>query len=136
MQIISQLYEFLISLNLVAAEQIDGFVDDLQVTPAFRETDQADVFVLAVKDYTATFYIERYPFGQVGENELLAQISSWIIQQDAWWEVNQADFSVIIDVSDNQVADIELGIKLREHVTAKQDDAGSVVIDGMRYALC
>jgi len=134
MQKIKDLHTFIINLNLFAAEQMESVVDDLTVIPACRPNDNAGELVIAEKDYTATFFIERYPHGQVSEDQLLAQVSAWLVQNDADRTI-PFDFSLNIEVMDAQIADLEFGIPFNELIIAQEDVAGDIIVDGVRYAL-
>jgi len=134
MQKIADLHNFIINLNLVAAEQVDSFVDDLVITPALRGTGVAGQLIIAEKDYTAMFYIERYPHGGISEDALLAQISAWVIQNDTERTASIA-FPLIVDIHDNNTADLEFGISFNELIIATADVNGTIDVDGTKYAL-
>jgi len=134
MQKIAELHDFIVRLNLFAAEQMESVVDDLTVVPACRPNGNVGELVIAEKDYIATFFIERYPHGQVSEDNLLAQISAWLVQNDAD-RTTPFDFDMNIEVMDAQIADIEFGIPFTELIIAQQDEAGDILVDGVRYAL-
>jgi len=134
MQKIALLHDFIISLNLFAPEQMESVIDDLTVIPACRPNGTAGELVIAEKDYTATFFIERYPHGQVSEDKLLAQISAWLVQNDADRTI-PFDFSLNIEVMDTQIADLEFGIPFTELIIAQEDEAGEILFNAVRYTL-
>ncbi len=134
MQKIKDLHAFIIGLNLFAAEQMDSFVDDLVITPAFRGTGVLNEVVAAEKDYTAMFFIERYPHKLVSPDQLLAQISAWLIENDPY-RTDIVAFPMIVEVNDSETADLEFGISFNEWILAKEDPAGAIVFNNTRYAL-
>ena len=134
MKKIADLHQFIASLNLVAAEQIDSDVDDLTITPACRETGIIGQLIIAEKDYTATFFIERYPHGRISEDALLAQISVWLIENDTA-RIEPIHFSLIIQVLDAQTANLEFGIVFNEPIVAVETVDGPLTINNKQYAL-
>ena len=134
MQKITDLRAFIIGLDLVAAEQIESFVDDLVVTPALRNTAAADEIVAAELHYFAMFYIERYPYAKKPAAELLAQISAWLIQNDTG-RTDPVEFPVNVEINDYETADLEFGILFRENIRIKAEASGSIVVDGVNYKL-
>lgn len=131
---IADLHRFIIELDLFAAEQMDSDVDGLVVSPSGRDTTVPGQIVVAEVDYTAVFFIERYPHGQVGANVLLAQIAAWLLENDTE-RTEPINFAVTTDVADAQIADIEFSIPFAETVLAQESAEGEVTLNGTRYAL-
>ncbi len=134
MQKITDLRAFIVNLDMVAAEQIDSFVDDLVVTPAMRESGVASQLIAAEISYSAMFFIERYPYAKKPANELFAQIAAWLIQNDTS-RTDPVEFPVIVDVNDHETADLEFGILFRENINILADAGGPIVVDGTHYKL-
>ena len=134
MQKIAALHAFIAGLNLVAAEQIDSAVDDLSIIPSGRPAVIAGQLIIAEQHYTASFFIERYPHGQIPAELLFAQISAWLLQNDTG-RLEPVEFPMIVDVLDAQTANLEFGIPFTELVTGIPDPAGSIVINGSGYRL-
>lgn len=134
MQKIAALHTFLAGLNLVAAEQIDSAVDDLTIIPSGRPAATAGQIIIAEKHYTASFFIERYPHGQVSEDQLFAQLSAWLLTNDTG-RLEPVEFEMIVDVLDAQVANLEFGIPFTELVTLIPFATGPIVINGSHYKL-
>lgn len=135
MQKIADLHAFIMSLNLFAAEQMDSFVDDLKIMPSCKNSEKSGEIILAEMDYTAAFFIERFPHGQVSANELFAQLSAWLIQNDTD-RVLPIDVSLSLEIMDAEVADIEFGVQFNEQIIAKEDPQGAINLNGTRYSLC
>jgi P2 phage tail completion protein R (GpR) len=134
MQKITDLHTFIANLNLVAAEQIDSAVDDLSIIPSGRPAAVAGQLVIAEKHYTASFFIERYPHGKVSEDQLLAQISAWLLANDTG-RLEPVGFDMIIDVLDAQTANLEFGIPFTELITCTPYATGAIVVNGVKYKL-
>ncbi|MGJ0489607.1 phage tail protein [Methylobacter sp.] len=134
MKKIADLHAFILSLDLVAAEQIDSYVDDLVIVPSGRPAPTAGQIIIAEKRYTATFNIERYPHGQISEDALLAQIAAWLIENDTT-RTDPIEFPLIVDVHDAQTANLEFGITFEEWILAAEDVAGPITANGKQYAL-
>jgi hypothetical protein len=134
MQKIAALHSFILGLDLFAAEQLESYVDDLQIVPAGRPNGTPGQIIITEKHYTATFYIERFPHGQISEDRLLAQISAWLIENDST-RTDPLEFPLIVDVLDTETANLEFGIQFEEFVIAAEDPAGSIQLNGKKYAL-
>ncbi|POZ49898.1 phage tail protein [Methylovulum psychrotolerans] len=131
---IGQLHTFLQGLNFVAAEQIDSWVDDLQIIPSGRNTGVPGRIIVCENHYTATFFIERYPHGRINESILTASISCWLMENSGD-SLDKFEFPIILDVLDAQVANVEFGIPFREFVYAQEDEAGPLVFNSKTYSL-
>jgi hypothetical protein len=129
---ITALHQFLLALDLFAAEQLDSFVDDMSVQPGGFTVAEGQI-LLAQTDYTAAFFIERFPHAAVSINVLIAQISAWLIEHD----YSRADYIVNmnVEVLDAETADLEFRIGFREEITATEDVNGAIEIGGVRYSL-
>lgn len=131
---LSALTTFLLNLELFAAEQLESLVDDLTILPACRASSVAGQIVVCEMDYTAAFYIERYPHATHRAELLVAQISAWLLQNDS----NRSGgfvFPVVVDVLDAATADLEIRIPFHELVTATQALDGPILFDSQRYTL-
>lgn len=134
MQKIAALHRFIAGLNLVAAEQIESAVDELTIIPSGRPAAAAGQLIIAEQHYTASFFIERYPHGQVPAQQLFAQLSSWMLANDSG-RTEPVEFTMIVDILDAQTANLEFGIPFTELITLIPDAAGLIVMDGVKYRL-
>lgn len=134
MQKIAALHSFIAGLNLGAAEDINSDVDDLTLIPSGRPAAIAGQIIIAEQHYTASFFIERYPHGQVSPQLLFAHISAWLLANDTE-RTEPVEFTMIIDVLDAQTANLEFGIPFTELITLIPDAAGLISIDGVKYRL-
>lgn len=138
MQKIKALHQFIVDLNLVAAEQVDSFVDDPKITPCCRPGENPGELIVAEKDYTATFNIERYPQKLDGvteaEDALFAQISTWLIEQDSE-RLDSAIFDIIVEDLDASTVNLEFGIQFHELIVATEDAGGTIQYNGTQYSL-
>lgn len=130
---LTALTSFLLNLNLFAAEQLESFVDDLTILPACRSAVAGQIVVCEM-DYTAAFYIERYPHATHRAELLVAQISAWLLQNDSNRHFG-FQFPVVVDVLDDSTADLEIRIPFHEIVTATQHPSGEILFNSQRYTL-
>lgn len=133
MKKIAALHEFIANLDLFAAEQMDSYVDDLVITPTCYPTGAGEI-VVAEQDYTASFFIERYPHGRTSASVLIAHISAWLLDNDTN-RTEGTEFPMILDVLDTETANLEFGIKFNELILARPDAGGTLSLKGVRYAL-
>ncbi|WP_432745778.1 phage tail protein [Methylobacter sp. G7] len=132
MKKIADLHSYLLSLDVFAAEQLNSEVDDLTITPAYYP-DGANV-VVCEQSYTAMFFIERYAHAKVSTDVLFAHISRWLMENDTG-STAPLPFTVIVDVLDHKTANLEFGIRFNENITAVADVNGTLLINGVKYAL-
>ena len=134
MKKLTELTTFLLDLNLFAAEQLESFVDDLKITPSCRKTQIEGRLIITEMHYTAVLFIERFPHHAVPASLLMAHISSWFIDHDPV-RIDPFEFQVIVDVIDEQAADLEIRILFRETVEASENTGGAIQFNGKRYAI-
>lgn len=134
MQKIKDLHSFILSLNLFEAGQLDSDVDDLVITPKCYAHSVPGQMVITEKDYTATFYIERYPHHLQSEDLLIAQISAWLIENDES-RTEPRQYQMIVEPLDSQTVNLEFGIPFNELVIAVEDSNGNISIKGTQYSL-
>ena len=126
---------FLINLDLVAAENIDSWVEDPRIVPSGSiVSGAAEGIILFRQEYDAVFSIERYPHQRHHVNELFGQVCAWLIENDADRE-EIAQPNIDVDILDDETADIEITISFTEDVTAIKDPAGLIVVGGETYSL-
>lgn len=132
MKKIAELHSYLLSLDLFAAEQLFSEVDDLTITPAYYP-DGANM-VVCEQSYTAMFFIERYAHAKMSADVLFTHISLWLMANDTG-STAPLPFSVIVDVLDTKTANLEFGIPFTENISAVAHVNGTLLINGVRYAL-
>jgi hypothetical protein len=138
---IAALHAFLAGLNVVAAKEVDSYVDKLEVIPASRFVSQATTTerVLASCKYTGTFYLSGYPFRRHPVELLVGQISAWLLEFDER-RLESGQFSVNVDVLDENgnvadVANLEIDIIFDEAIIVTPNAAGSIMLNGLAYSL-
>lgn len=135
MKQLSAITNFLVELNLVAAEQIDSWVENPQVivTGTFKG---ANSLVIHQQKYTALIAIERYPHRKIPVELLLAQISAWLIENDGERaDYEDAKITTDVEIMDDETADIEIGIDFIEEVEIVEYPGGPIQLNGKRYQL-
>jgi hypothetical protein len=130
---------FLTELDLVAAEKINPYVDSVQLLPSGKikgATLSADSCVVCRQKYTALIDIENYPHSVHPPALLFSHISAWLIDNDTdRYDLENPQPKVIVDVTDNAVADVLIEIEFAEEVILIRDDAGTVDLAGKKWAL-
>jgi hypothetical protein len=130
---IAALCSYLINLNLFAAEQMDSFVDDMEVIPSGRKTTVSGQIVVFETDYNAVFFIERYQHKDKPVTILLAHISAWLRSNDM--ERLDFNFPINVEILDDYTADLEIKISFREQTTATEHSNGTLMFNQVRYKL-
>ena len=130
---LQQLTEFLINLNLVAVEQIDAWVENPQIVPSGKSLGNGGI-ILYRQEYDAVISIERFPHQNHPAELLFGQVCAWIMENDGERD-EVATPRTDVDILDDDTADIEITISFEEDVTAIEDPAGSIVLNGINYRL-
>jgi hypothetical protein len=135
MKQLAAITEFLIGLDLVAAEQIDSWVEDPQIVPAGTIRTN-DALVIYRQTYTAVIAIERFPHRVHPAELLFAQISAWLIEHDGNRFDNQdAKLTTDVEIMDDDTADITVSIDFSEEVEIVQDPGGPIYLNGFHWRL-
>ena len=132
---LQQITAFLVGLNLVAAENIDTWVENPQIVPRFKSQGDGQI-ILYTQTYDAKLFIERYPH-KVHDAELLfAQVCVWLIENDEGrLDLQLPHPDTDVDILDDSTADIEITIRFEEDITAVIDESGPIEFGGQRYRL-
>jgi hypothetical protein len=129
---LQQLTAFLINLNLVAAEQIDGWVENPQIIPSGKSMGEG--ILLYRQEYDAVISIERFPHKNLPAELLFGQVCAWLMENDGERD-EIAKPRTDVDILDAETADIEISISFEEDVYATPDPAGTIVLNGVNYRL-
>jgi hypothetical protein len=126
---------FLINLDLVAAEQIDSWVENPQIVPAGTVRTAKGV-VIYRQSYTAMIAIERYPHKRHPAELLFAHISAWLIEHDGErFDNEDAKITTDVEILENDTADIMVSIDFIEEVEIVEDPAGTIQLAGKTWKL-
>lgn len=132
---LQQITAFLVGLNLVAAENIDSWVENPRIVPRCSIIDDGQVIVYT-QTYDAMISIERYPHTRHPAELLFAQVSVWLIENDEDRFEKELPMPVTdVDILDSKTADIDIMITFKEDITAVADENGPIVINGQHYRL-
>lgn len=129
---LQQLTAYLVQQNLVAAEQFDSWVENPQIVPCGNV--HGNGIVLYRQTYDAVISIERYPHQTHPAELLFGLVCAWLMTHDADRDEIAAP-NTDVDVLDDSTADIEISISFEEDITAVEDPAGQIELDGVRYRL-
>ena len=130
---LQQITDFLVQLNLVAAEQIDSWVENPQMIPSGEDSGAGGV-LLYRQTYDAVISIERFPHQHHPVELLFAHISVWLMNNDSERD-EIATPQTEVDVLDDSTADIEISISFEEELYGIEDPAGTIELFGTRYRL-
>lgn len=130
---LQQITKHLLSLNLVAAEQIDSWVENPQIIPSAKSLGQGTV-VLYRQTYDAVIYIERFNHQAHPAELLFGCVCAWLMENDDDRDEIAAP-RTDVEILDDNLADIEITISFEEDVIAVLDPAGLIELGGERYRL-
>jgi hypothetical protein len=135
MKKLAAITEFLLGLDLVAAEQIDSWVENPQIVPA-GTVKTNDSLVIYRQTYTAVIIVERFPHRVHPAELLFAHISAWLMDNDGERFDNQdAKITTDVEIMDDGTADIEISIDFIEEVEIVQDSGGPIYLNGFHWRL-
>lgn len=136
MKQLAAITQFIVGLNMVAAEQIDTWVENPKVEPAGTVKSNNDSVVIYRQTYDAVIAIERYAHRVHPPELLFAQICAWLIEHDGdRFDRKDADLITDVDIMDDQTADIEITIDFHEEVEIVEYAGGPIELAGKRYQL-
>lgn len=130
---LQQLTAYLLNLNLVAAEQLDSWVENPQIIPSGKDLGQGSI-VLYHQTYDAVIYIERFNHQKHPAELLFGCVCAWLMQHDADRDEIAAP-RTDVEILDNGSADIEISISFEEDVIAVKDPAGHIEFGEDHYRL-
>lgn len=130
---ITALTHYLINCDLVAAENIESFVDDPKIIPSGIMLSENSL-LLYRQDYTATINIDDYPHQEHPAELLFAHVAAWLLENDQHRK-DIAQPIVNIEILDNNTANIEISIDFNEDVYAVEDVNGPVTLFNVTYRI-
>ncbi|MCX2834463.1 phage tail protein [Microbulbifer thermotolerans] len=121
----------LLDANLVAAEQLDSWMENGQLETASKSLGNG--LRVCRQSYDAVIQIERY----AGDPALLfALVTTWLMEHDSERvDLELPEPDVDIDVIDERVADVEITIRFTEDVDLVEDGSGPISYRGKRWAV-
>lgn len=126
------LTDYFLSLGLVAAEQLDSYIDDGELKLVTRKLDNNNL-KLAQFDYQAAF---EFTAVAKGPDLLLAHLAMWLQEHDS--DRNNhglADPQIGVDINEQGVAEVEISLHFIEDIELVADDAGELLYKGKKYRL-
>lgn len=127
------LTSFLINLDLVAAEQVESWVENPKMILSGKQIS-ADSILLFKHEYDAVISIERFPHERHDINLLFGHVCAWLMTNDCDRDEISEPITDV-DILDNDTADVEIKISFIEDIEAVEDIAGPIVLDGVAYNL-
>lgn len=126
---------FLVNLNLVAAENIDAWVENPQILPAGTDKGAKSI-VLFRQKYDAMIVIERFPHKVHPAELLFGQVCAWLMENDGErGDGSEATITTEVEILDDSTADVIITIDFIEDVTAYEDATGPIALAGKHYRL-
>lgn len=126
---------FIVGLDLIAAEQIESWVENPQIVPA-GTVKTRDGVVIYRQTYTAVIAIERYPHKRCPAELLFAHISAWLIDNDGdRFDDKDAKITTDVEIMEDDTADIEISIDFIEEIEIVKDPGGPIRLNGDRWRL-
>lgn len=121
----------LLAANLVAAEQLDSWMEDGELETASKNLGNG--LRVCRQSYDAVIQIERY----AGDPALLfALVTTWVMENDPERQsLELPEPTVDVDVIDERVADVEITVRFSEPVDLVEDDSGPILYRGQRWAV-
>lgn len=136
MKRLNQITDFLIGLDLVAAENIDSWAENFKVQPinTYSVIYPAG-FISCRMTYDAVIYIERFRHQSTPFELLLAQVSAWLANHG--WRPDGENSTIVpdVDILDDQTADITLAIDFCEDIELVEWPGGPIELGDKRYQL-
>jgi len=134
MQQLAKLRQFIEALNLVDANQIDAWAENIDIT--VKGKMHGDGMTLLQTKYMAIVDIEGWPHATAPVNLLFAHVVGWLGDHDSLYvDGEQRQLSITPTIIDDQVADLELAIEFVEHVQVVEHPEGVIMAFGKRWNL-
>lgn len=139
MRQLTELTTLLINLDLVAAENIEGFADEPKIIPSGKIVTINTVLnepgiVLYRQSYTGTFFIDDYPFNAHPITELFGHICAYLLDSGNGSDAIPEPV-ITVDILDNGTANIEVSIAFEQDIYAVEDSSGSIPLNGKHYRI-
>lgn len=137
MKQLAAITEFLVGLDLVAAEQIESWVENPRIVPSATIKSSTGGLVIYQQTYTAVIAIERFPHKTIPVERLFAHVSAWLIDNDNPDRFDHEDARIETDVEimDDETADIEISIDFIEEVEIFKRPGGPIRLNGEDWDL-
>tara|TARA_R110002050_G_scaffold57423_3_gene128941 strand:+ start:87448 stop:87894 length:447 start_codon:yes stop_codon:yes gene_type:complete len=124
---------FILSLDLVAAENVETWVEKPKIVPRGKSMGNG-AMVLYTQTYDAVIFIERYPHKRHPAELIFGHVCAWLMDNDTDRKENAAP-DTDVDIKDDETADIEITISFEEDVHVVLDPDGTIVLGGVSYRL-
>lgn len=135
MKQLTELARFITEQNLVAAENVDAWVENLKIVPAGTVTSHNSI-VVCRQTYTGVIFIERYPHKRLPPELLFALVSAWLMEHDGdRFDEKDADITTDVEIMDDETADIDIGVEFSEDIEIVEWPGGPIELKGQRYQL-
>ncbi|MEB3457140.1 phage tail protein [Pasteurella multocida] len=86
--------------------------------------------------YDAVLFFDEFPFREISAQKIMAEIQIWLNENDYLRDVlDEYETPFELEIINDDVADLAFTISFQEPLTAVEDDAGDLEIDGKKYRL-
>lgn len=128
--------EFLTELNLVAAEDLDGWVQSIDKITRVAASQGVGGMTLFRHSYTAVLSLENFNHKRHDPELLMAQVVAWLIEHDEdRWDDEEAALAMDVDIFDAESCLVEFTIGFSEEVGIVPDAGGPISLWGKRWRL-
>ncbi len=135
MKQLAALTQFIVDQNLVAAENVDAWVENPRIVPSGTVKSHNSV-VICRQTYSGVIFIENFPHRRTPPELLFALISAWLIEHDGErFDRKDAELTTNVEIMDSETADIDIGIEFSEEIDMVEWPGGPIELNGKRYQL-
>lgn len=118
---------YLIERQLVAAEQLDSWTDQVNLELIWKPDEQG--MRMGDMNYTATIALERFADHP---GRLMALVGSWLETHDDRDDLQPAQFD--ITMLDDDLADVDIKLEFSEPQYLAEDPAGEIIAYGKTWS--
>lgn len=126
---IAALTAYLLSLNLVDENNLESWIEKIDINPEFCA--DGDFFIACTAEYVAQFRFYDYPHKRVSAMVLFTYVSLWLQEHDADRTI---PFKFPADIDAIETANIDFGIEFLEVSRVIESATGDMTFNGKTYS--
>lgn len=124
----------IINCGYVNAESVTSIQNSIEITATGRPIASSENVIIFEKSYLANITIVGFPHQRISENDLFAQISSWLLANDAN-SIGQNKFNIFVNTANDETAEIEIELYFKEYIIGVSDINGNIMINNNKFSL-
>lgn len=129
----TDLTTYLNGTGMIQKNKMDQWVENIAIKLKGRY-DGTRV-LLHTMEYRAVFSIERFEYQKHSIELFGALLVTWLSENDDRGELADPDPNVIVDVLDDDTADVEITLQFEEDVYITESENGVIQFAGKRWSL-